>query len=183
MDRIIILPGIGGSDKDHWQTHWQAEDAAFTRFEPDSWDAPDLADWMRALDAAVIASDVPPVLVAHSLACLLVAHWQAASSLAVAGAMLVAVPDARGAAFPLEAASFADPPVSRFRFPSVIIASGNDPYGTADYSRMRASQWGSWLIDAGELGHINAGSGLGAWPEGRAMLQEFLTEAVMVVRN
>lgn len=174
MTDIITLPGIGGSGPLHWQTLWEEGSAEFTRFLPSSWDEPRLDDWVRALDAAVAASPTPPMLVAHSLACLLVAHWQVRSELAVAGAMLVAVPDPSGLSFPAEASSFVDPPEQRFRFPSLIVASGNDPYGTMSHTRSRAAQWGSRLIEAGDLGHINAASGLGAWPAGRAILSEFV---------
>lgn len=174
MAGIIILPGIGGSGSAHWQSRWETEGNTFSRFAPASWDEPQLSDWLSALDAAVRQAEAPPVLVAHSLACLLVAHWQMKSTLPVAGAMLVAVPDPDGAAFPAEALSFADPPTGRFRFPSILIASGNDPYATPDYSRMRAAQWGSQLIEAGDLGHINAGSGLGEWAEGRVVLRDFM---------
>ena len=180
MSRIILLPGIGGSGSEHWQSLWEAGSKDFVRFAPSSWDEPQLGDWIEALDRAVAASSEPPVLVAHSLACLLVAHWQRRSTSPVAGAMLVAVPDPLGAAFPTEAASFADPPEQRFHFPSLIVASGNDPYGTPAYVRRRAEQWGSRLVEAGNLGHINAGSGLGAWPAGQAMLSAFLAETSMV---
>jgi uncharacterized protein len=174
MRKIITLPGIGGSGDEHWQTLWEAGSKDFARFSPSSWDEPRLEDWVAALDAAVAASDGPPVLLAHSLACLLVAHWQARSALPVAGAMLVAVPDPLGAAFPAEAASFADPPEQRLRFPSVIAASGNDPFGTMDHARRRAGEWGSRLVEMGDVGHINAGSGLGDWPAGRMLLADFM---------
>jgi uncharacterized protein len=88
--------------------------------------------------------------------------------------MLVAVPDPQGGAFPVEAASFADPPEQRLRFPSLIVASGNDPYGTVDYARRRAAAWGSRFVEVGDAGHINSGSGLGDWPAGRALLTEFM---------
>lgn len=174
MRKIITLPGIGGSGDQHWQSLWEASSTDFSRFVPSSWDEPRLADWMEALDVVVSTADRPPVLVAHSLACLLVAHWQARSALPVAGAMLVAVPDPRGPAFPTEAASFADPPEQGFRFPSLIVASGNDPYGTMDHARRRADEWGSRLVEIGNAGHINGGSGLGDWPAGRALLTEFI---------
>jgi len=174
MAGIIILPGIGGSGSEHWQSRWEAEGAAFSRFAPRSWDEPQLDDWMSALDAAVMQAEAAPVLVAHSLACLLVAHWQARSMRAVAGAMLVAVPDPDGAAFPVEAASFANPPTGRFRFPSILIASGSDPYATKEYSHLRARQWGSQLLKVGDLGHINTASGVGDWVDGRAILRDFM---------
>lgn len=180
MSTIITLPGIGGSGGDHWQTLWEATDGRFHRFAPSSWDEPELDDWITALDRAVAESSAPPVLVAHSLACLLVAHWQARSLRAVAGAMLVAVPDPDGPAFPAAARSFARPPQTRFRFPSFIVASANDPYSTTDHARIRAEQWGSRLVEAGERGHINAASGVRAWPTGRTLLAEFMDETAPV---
>lgn len=67
-------------------------------------------------------------------------------------------------------------PEQPLRFPSLIVASANDPYGTVDYSDLRARQWGSRLIVLGPLGHINAGSNLGDWPEGRDILTSFRAE-------
>ncbi|WP_419866821.1 RBBP9/YdeN family alpha/beta hydrolase [Altericroceibacterium endophyticum] len=65
---------------------------------------------------------------------------------------------------------------SPLRFPSLIVASENDPYATVDYSERRAGQWGSRLIALGPLGHINAISNLGGWPEGRDILKSFRAE-------
>lgn len=173
---VLLLPGIAGSGPDHWQSHWERTDPDMTRFAPSDWDRPELTDWCEALDRAVEALDRPPILVAHSLACLLVAHWSATRGTLVAGAMLVAVPDPAGPAFPDEARSFAQVPEQPLRSPSLIVASANDPYGTVDYSKRRAGQWGSRLIALGRLGHINAGSNLGDWPEGRDILTFFRAE-------
>ncbi|MGY4505733.1 putative alpha/beta hydrolase family esterase [Bradyrhizobium sp. GM24.11] len=138
MTEFIHLPGIGSSGEDHWQSHWEQADPAIRRFAPASWDQPDLVDWIVALDRAVGAAKRPPVLVAHSLACLLVAHWEKQGSAPVKGALLVAVPDPRSPAFPAEAAGFASVPEERFRFPSLIVASTNDPYASLPYVEARA---------------------------------------------
>ncbi|MBW8880368.1 MAG: alpha/beta hydrolase, partial [Asticcacaulis sp.] len=37
----------------------------------------------------------------------------------------------------------------------------------------RAAQWGSRLKVIGAAGHINSASGLGDWPEGCALLNDF----------
>ena len=37
-----------------------------------------------------------------------------------------------------------------------------------------AAAWGARLVDGGALGHINAESGLGAWPQGQALLLQLL---------
>lgn len=173
MTDIIILPGIGGSGESHWQTHWEKTDPRMRRFRPSDWDRPDLKDWIVALDREVKLSAAPPLLVAHSLACLLVAHWQQVSALPVAGAFLVAVPDPRAQAFPEEARGFADPPAGPMRMPSLIVASSNDPFGTTGYARERAEAWRSGLVGIGAAGHVNAESGLGDWPDGRNLLTAF----------
>lgn len=174
---LIMLPGIGGSGETHWQTLWEHANPTARRFQPSSWDKPDLNDWMAALDCAVSVAEAPPLLVAHSLSCLLVAHWQSNSSRPVAGAFLVAVPDPKSRAFPAEASDFAGVPEQTLRFPSLIVASSNDPYGTVDYAKMRAVQWGSGIVEVGPLGHINGHSGLEDWPIGSALLQAFTTGA------
>jgi uncharacterized protein len=173
MTDIVILPGIGGSGELHWQTQWEKSNPQCRRFQPADWNQPELEDWISALDRAVGAAPKPPLLIAHSLACLLVAHWQQISTVPVAGAFLVAVPNPQSEAFPTEAASFADPPQSKFRFPSLIIASANGPYGTIEHARGKANQWGSGIVEVGELGHINEASGLGDWPQGKGLLTAF----------
>jgi uncharacterized protein len=173
MIDIVILPGIGGSGELHWQTRWEKSDPRYRRFQPADWNRPELKDWISALDRAVGAASKPPLLVAHSLACLLVAHWQYLSTASVAGAFHVAVPNPEAQTFPVEAANFADPPLSELRFPSLIIASTNDPYGTIEYARGRASQWGSDIVEVGRLGHINEASRLEDWRQGKALLTAF----------
>lgn len=173
MTDIIHLPGIGNSGERHWQSRWERADPSIRRFAPASWDEPDLPDWIAALEQAVRTAQTPPVLVAHSLACLLIAHWHRVSDLPIKGALLVAVPDPASPAFPSEAAAFADAPRERFRFPSLIVASTNDPYSSLPYTQMRVEQWGSELKMIGAAGHINAQSDLGSWPQGLAILKCF----------
>jgi len=93
---MITLPGIGGSGEDHWQSLWEKAEPRLMRFQPTSWDEPELNDWVQSLERAIGGCERPPVLVAHSLACLLVAHWAMRSSSRVAGAFLVSVPDPDG---------------------------------------------------------------------------------------
>lgn len=169
----VVLPGIGGSGETHWQTLWEAEDPSFKRFAPSNWDAPDLADWIEALDRSLSDSEEPPVLIAHSLACLLVAHAAPRIASKVGGAFLVAVPDPDGPSFPAEASSFGMAPSRPLSFPSLIVASGNDPYGSLDYARRRAREWNAGFVEMGNLGHINGSSGLGSWMEGRRLYGAF----------
>ncbi|HEY0214547.1 MAG TPA: alpha/beta fold hydrolase [Paenirhodobacter sp.] len=176
MTNYVILPGYTGSGETHWQTLWERQEPRMRRFSPSSWDAPDRDDWIAALDRMVGAAAGPCVLVAHSLSCLLVAQWAQLPGRAVAGAFLVAPPDPAAADFPrAEAAGFVDVPKQRIGFPTLIVASANDPYSTLDVQRKRAADWGAGFIEIGALGHINGSSGLGDWPEGRRLLQAFVT--------
>ncbi|MCS4093027.1 alpha/beta hydrolase [Rhizobium sp. BK176] len=170
MRDIITLPGIGGSGETHWQSRWEASDARMQRFSPSSWDRPELDDWIAALDHAVAQSRAEPLLVAHSLSCLLVAHWAARSRYRAGGALLVAPPNPTSPAFPCEAAGFANPPDTALPFPSLVIASSDDPFGSLNYARTMANGWGSEFMEIGARGHINGESGLGVWPQGRAAL-------------
>jgi predicted alpha/beta hydrolase family esterase len=173
MFRFVTLPGIGGSSEGHWQSHWERTDNRFGRFSPNDWDEPELDDWLAALEKAVKASPEPVVLVAHSLACLLVVHAARKLRSRITGAFLVAVPDPDSPMFPAEAASFREVPTLELPFPALVVASTDDPYGTTAHARRRAEQWGASLVIAGQLGHINAASGLAQWAEGRALLDAF----------
>ncbi|HZV65198.1 MAG TPA: alpha/beta hydrolase [Telluria sp.] len=86
-------------------------------------------------------------------------------------ALLVAVPDPAGPAFPPTAHGFAPLPARRFAFPSLIVASSDDPYASADHTRDCARAWGSHVHQAGPRGHLNGASGLGEWPAGWALLE------------
>lgn len=174
MTQFIILPGSGGSGASHWQTHWEQANPAMRRFQPSSWTDPDFQDWLNALDTAVALASEPPILVAHSLSCLVIAHWQKAAALPVKGAFLVAVPDPTAPIFPHGGTEFSEAFERPLRFPSVILASGDDPYGSLAYAQKKANEWGSELKTVGPLGHINGRSGLGGWPEGAKLLADFV---------
>ncbi|WP_394845559.1 alpha/beta fold hydrolase [Pendulispora brunnea] len=173
---IILVPGIGNSGEAHWQSRWQERNASMRRMRCSDWDRPDLGEWIAALDREVAASKEPPWLVAHSLGCLLVAHWASTAVARVAGAFLVAVPDPSSPVFPSEAHSFAQVPAARLPFPSLIVASTDDPYASIDYASMRAAQWGSRVAVAGALGHINGASAIADWPQGKELWRAFAAE-------
>ncbi|MGB3897414.1 MAG: alpha/beta hydrolase [Mesorhizobium sp.] len=173
MTAFLNLPGIGGSGPSHWQSQWEATEPSFDRFRPGDWNRPDLCNWLVALDDAIDRSVPPPILVAHSLACLLVSHASDRIAGRVKGAFLVAVPDPAAHAFPQEAASFADPPRGPIPFPTLIVASSDDPYASQGYVRQRANEWNAGLIEVGALGHINGTSNLGTWAQGRMLLDAF----------
>lgn len=169
--KVLILPGIGNSGPDHWQSHWEQANRGYSRVEQRDWDSPVCSDWVASLEASVKHHGEETILVAHSLACLLVAHWAAQTELTIKAALLVAVPDPLGPVFPSQATGFAPLPMASLPFKSILIASADDPYGDIAHSEQCAASWGSTLVNIGEAGHINGASGLGAWPAGHEWLQ------------
>lgn len=56
-------------------------------------------------------------------------------------------------------------------YPSLLVASLDDPWLPFPEAVAWARRWGSGLVNLGKAGHINAESGFGPWPEGRALLK------------
>lgn len=176
---VLIIPGIGNSGPEHWQSRWQQQNPAYVRAPFAEWDSPDRHDWVATLDATVRELGPETVLVAHSLGTLAVAHWAAGYAgrkAPVAGALLVAVPDSDRPAFPVQARNFKPVPLQALGFPSVVVASEDDTYSNPVYSAAIAQAWGSRFISIGARGHINAASGLGDWSQGKAILEDLFQE-------
>jgi uncharacterized protein len=159
---LIIVPGLGGSGEQHWQTHLERSFLDATRVHQDDWDRPELTRWAERLASAVQAQP-GAVLVAHSLGCPLVAHlaaWQ--PDLPVAAALLVAPADVESAHHtPDHTRCFAPIPRLALPFRSIVVASTNDSYMAFDRCRDLATAWGAEFIDVGPCGHINVASGFG----------------------
>ncbi|HEV3051135.1 MAG TPA: alpha/beta hydrolase [Longimicrobium sp.] len=173
--RVLIVPGWTNSGPEHWQTLWErADPQRFCRVEQRDWDEPRVDDWVNALDAAIAAEPAPPVLVAHSLGCIAIAHWAARFARPVAGALLVAPPDVERADMPEPVRNFAPVPLRPLPFRSILVASDNDEYITLDRAKAFARAWGSELVHAGRAGHINTDAGFGPWPEGERLLASLI---------
>lgn len=169
---VLILPGIGNSGPQHWQSLWEQSNPEFERVQQRDWNHPVCEEWGAALEVAAKRAGAGVVLVAHSLACLVVAHWAAQEHAPIKAALLVAAPDPTGPNFPKEAIGFSATPTKPFSFPSVVVASTDDPYGNIEHTSHLAKAWGSHLVNIGACGHINASSGLGTWPEGYGLLSQ-----------
>jgi predicted alpha/beta hydrolase family esterase len=173
--RFFIVPGLGNSGPDHWQTYFERVHPEFTRIEQREWEAPDRAEWVATIERALAGENLADVvLIAHSLGCVAVAHWAATYGHHLKGALLVAPSDvetAHYAAFPTT--GFGPMPLQRLPFPSKVVASTNDPWVSETRARQFAQAWGSEFIDLGPAGHINAASGHGAWPAGLALLHQW----------
>jgi len=171
MTRLVV-PGWTNSGPEHWQSLWERDHPGFRRVQQRDWDHPDRAEWVRTLDAAIRAESEPPVLVAHSLGCIAVAHWAAAHDRPIAGALLVAPADVERPDAPAPIRNFAPVPLPALPFPAIVVASSDDPYLGLDRAAHFARCWGARLVDLGAAGHINTDAGFGPWPRGLALLHE-----------
>ena len=164
---VLLIPGIYNSGPQHWQSLWQTRHAGVARVQQADWDLPDCDTWVRTLDDTIAASPQPPILVAHSLGCLVAVHWAARHHRPVHALLLVAVPDPDGPNFPADATGFAPLPPTLPVLPRrVLMSSTSDPYSTPAFSAQRAHAWSAEHVVLGALGHVNADSGLGDWPQG-----------------
>jgi predicted alpha/beta hydrolase family esterase len=169
---VLILPGIGNSGPLHWQSIWEQSQPEFVRVQQRDWSNPICEEWVAVIEEAVKRAGPDGVLVAHSLACLAVAHWAAKPHSPIKAALLVAVPNAKGPDFPEEAVGFSETPTQPFSFRATVVVSADDPYGSPEHSEQLAAAWGSRVVHIGNCGHINASSGLGAWAEGYELLNQ-----------
>jgi len=173
---ILIVPGYTNSGPDHWQSRWQAKLSTARRVEQDEWSKPVRHDWTANVAKAVNEAVRPVVIVAHSLGVATVVQAVPRFEKPVAGAFLVAVPDVANPEIrPKHLMTFGPYPRSPLPFPSITVASRNDPFCDFAVAEDVAAAWGSLLIDAGEAGHINADSGYGPWPEGSMAFAQFIS--------
>lgn len=174
---VLILPGYADSGPDHWQSYWERADPTCRRVVQDDWLAPRRDAWLVALERCVAECAAPPVLVAHSLACALVAHWASRPGSVAKGALLVAPADVDSPLrTPDEVRSFSPIPLKQLPFPSVLVASTDDPFAPLDRAAEFAAAWGSRMVTLEHAGHINADAGFGPWPEGRRLLDELVAD-------
>lgn len=180
---VLIVPGWGDSGPEHWQTLWERADPSFRRVRQRDWEYPIRAEWVDALEREIRAVEGPVVLAAHSLGCIAVAHCAWGGALPIHAALLVAPPDVEHPDFPPVIEGFAPIPRERLAFPSVVVASRNDPYGDFERSRGLAEAWGSRFVDAGASGHINTAAGFGPWPLGETLLAELRGQGAAASRR
>ncbi len=173
---ILIVPGYTNSGADHWQSRWEAKLSTARRVEQAEWSKPVREDWTQAVADAVNEAERPVVLVAHSLGVPTVIQAIPQFRKRIAGGFFVAPPDVANPSIrPKHLMTFGPYPRDPLPFPSVVIASRNDPYGSFEVAEDIAGAWGSLFLDAGEVGHLNAESGHGPWPEGSMTFAKFLT--------
>ena len=174
---VLLLPGWEDSPPLHWQSLWEGRHG-YLRVEQHDWMTPLRGDWVARLEEVILTRDEPAVLVAHSLGCILAAAWAAHTRNAhrVKAALLVAPRDVERPEIREQLPGWTPIELRTLPFPSVLLASRDDPCCEFERARLFGYAWGSQFMDYGPCGHINAGSGLASWPEGHVLLQDLMKD-------
>ncbi|KKB09845.1 RBBP9/YdeN family alpha/beta hydrolase [Devosia chinhatensis] len=171
---ILIVPGLGNSGPGHWQVRWAEKMRTAAIVEQAEWHDPDPEDWADTIVQAVELAGKPAVIVAHSLGCIAAVRAAPRLNTKVRGALLVAPPDLERPHAPDAVRDFLPVPRDPLPFPSLLVASSNDPHCSLERAADLASAWGSDFHEAGEAGHLNLESGHGPWPEGLLMFTRLM---------
>jgi predicted alpha/beta hydrolase family esterase len=175
---FLILHGYEGSGPEHWQT-WLAERlraAGETVAYPDlpAPFAPTLPAWRTALEAELRALADEPIVVAHSLSCVLWLHHCAQPVLEggrAARVLLVAPPSITGAPRPIR--QFFPVPLDRGRVAAAaaetrLVCAPDDPYCPEDAAALYGDALGLAVDVLPGGGHVNPDAGFGPWPAAEA---------------
>ncbi|MBD2460098.1 alpha/beta hydrolase [Oscillatoria sp. FACHB-1407] len=180
---VLLVPGYLNSAPGHWQSLWEEEHPEFRRVMQRDWEAPDRQEWIQTLDQAIYTSAAPVVLAGHSCGSVAIALWgeqwrgrwgEQHNSCPVIGALLVAPADCEAADAIPAIQPLAPMPRTPLPFPSIVVASSNDPYIRLPRAQAFAQAWGSRLQVLQGAGHITTDSGYGDWAEGKQWLQELM---------
>jgi predicted alpha/beta hydrolase family esterase len=154
---VLQLPGWEGSGPDHWQTFWESK-YGDSRVEQSDWERPLPIAWLTNLELAV-ARSAPRQLanVTHRLGAHLLTRWGATSkrTAQVAAAMLVSPPDLEHFDIPEQLEPWLPQSHGKLPFPSLVVASDNDPYTSWPHMVQLAEEWGATIKCVPGKGQLN----------------------------
>lgn len=173
MVHTLIVPGVGGSEAQHWQSWLQQQLVSSSRVQQKYWDRPVLSEWVIEFLSALEAINSPVQVVAHSFGCLTsVAALAEHPELKAKVKNLVLVAPANPARF--GESGFARHSLTDYKqyfhqlqidLPTTLLISENDPWlGYVDALQL-AQAWKLSPINLGAVGHVNVASGFGPFPE------------------
>ena len=173
MIHTVIVPGVGGSEHDHWQSWLQRQLKSCSRVQQQDWNKPVLHEWIEKFFKTVQSIQEPIQIVAHSFGCLttvaaLAQHPELNQK--IKNLVLVA---------PANPARFGDAGFARdsqndyqqyfhqlkLQVPTQMIISENDPWLNFQDALQLAKAWKIRPKNLGQVGHINVASGFGPFPE------------------
>ena len=173
MIHNLIVPGVGGSEYQHWQSWLQRQLMSCSRVQQQDWNLPILQDWVAQCVKTLAAIQQPVQIIAHSFGCLtsvaaLALHPELQAQ--VKRLLLVA---------PANPARFGDHGFAcnshndyaawfhqlKVAVPAQMLISENDPWLSFTDAQRLAQAWNLQPVNLGAVGHINVASGFGAFPE------------------
>ncbi|WP_434034761.1 RBBP9/YdeN family alpha/beta hydrolase [Cupriavidus sp. a3] len=176
---ILIVPGLRDHVAEHWQTLLEAKLTNAASVPPLEQDKLSCAARVAAIDEVYGRIKGPVILVAHSAGVMIAVHWARQYRRRIHGALLATPPDFEtplpaGHTTQDELACNGWLPIPRqaLPFPSIVAASRNDPLARFDRVTEMAADWGSRLVDLGEVGHLNPSAGFGEWPAAEELVRE-----------
>lgn len=174
LTNYFLIPGLGNSGPEHWQTFFEKSGDNFIRINQQQWDNPECEDWISTIEKILISYDLSTVvLIGHSLGCLAIVNWAHKYNKTVKGALLVAPSDSEADVYTFPAKDFSPIILNKLSFKTIVVTSANDVWVSAERAEHFAEHWGSEFINIGNAGHINAASGHGEWIEGLKLLERF----------
>lgn len=173
MIHNLIVPGVGGSEYQHWQSWLQRQMTSCSRVQQQDWNQPVLNNWVARWVATVEQIQQPLQIIAHSFGCLTsvaALAWHPELQAKVKRLILVA---------PANPARFGEAGFARdsqqdylalfqrldINVPTQMLISENDPWLSFTDAQRLAQVWQLNPINLGAVGHINVASGFGPFPQ------------------
>lgn len=169
----VIVPGVAGSEAEHWQSWLQQQLTLCSRVEQRDWHHPVLQDWGAALLSTLSSITAPIQIVAHSFGCLTtMAALEAYPQLRAKIEQVILVAPANPARFG-DNGFAADGQHNYAEFfydltphvATTMLISENDPWLAFDDAQALAAAWQVKAINLGRVGHVNVASGFGPFPQ------------------
>jgi predicted alpha/beta hydrolase family esterase len=181
LSTILIVPGLRDRTDNHWQPLLAMKlmrSRPVRSVPPGGRENLDLAARVQAIQDALELIQGEVTIVAHSAGVLMLAHWaQQYRRANIVGALLATPADLETpmpAGYPtlgaLQRNGWLPVPRRRLPFPSIVAASNDDPLASLTRVERLARDWGSGLVQLGDVGHLNPRSGFGEWPMGEELI-------------
>lgn len=185
MTHTLIVPGVGGSEYDHWQSWLQRDLMQCSRVEQKDWNYPILKKWVAEFVQSIQKIDDDIEIVAHSFGCLtsLAALAQHPNLMHNIKKLILVAPanperfGEQGFAHDSQnnySAYFHT--LKKLQVPTVMLISENDPWLSFEDAQVLANSWEIKPINLGQVGHINVASGFGPFPE----IKQYLSSGTSV---
>lgn len=175
---VLLVPDVDCDNATYWQRHWADSRIDCSIVDMGASYRPDRNSWITRLDQATRCAGAPVLLVGHGVGALAIAWWASLCGQeiesTVVGALLIGPTDPAMANDRERMQSFAPLPHTILPFPSLVVASENDPAVSIDRAFSIARQWGSGFARFGACGHFGIADGLDEWDQGEQLLDAFI---------